>query len=339
MDNMDKTTYQILTTLQKGPMSFWEIVRSQDSTLAAATRSIRSLLGEDQITFDERSRKFSLQSFSQVLPGCNGPCPTCEGKSVVLDGRFEETLEDFLRLTRDRPPPIFEYNQGIIDPRDLALKAALMAQRGDLEGRSILLMGDDDLFSLFLALLGLARRIVVLEIDDRLIRYITKNTQSKNLAISPRQHDVNTPLPVDLQGACDTFVTEPPEGLKGMFVFLNRAIDALHTGGSGYFGLTTLESSLPKWLAIQRFLLNRGMVITDLLRNFSLYPEAGDPIMDYDKFQISREFPVSPGPPDVDYFRSSLIRVEKTDRRTIKDDEGFYTDEDTWVTMDPEDAE
>ena len=80
------------------------------------------------------------------------------------------------------------------------------------------------------------------------------------------------------------------------------------------------------------------MVITDILRNFSLYPEAGDPVEDYERFPISREFPVAPGPPDVDYFRSSLIRVEKTDLVTMKQDEQFYTDEETWVTVNPDDA-
>jgi predicted methyltransferase len=90
---------------------------------------------------------------------------------------------------------------------------------------------------------------------------------------------------------------------------------------------------------IQRFLLKKKTVITDLLRNFSLYPESGDPVEDYKVFPIWEQLPVHPGPPDRDYFRSSLIRVENTARHTVGHRGGFYTDQDTWVTLDPEEED
>jgi len=333
---MEKTKYQILRALEKAPRSFWALIQSQDSSLSEVTRTIGLMLDENQIVFDPDSRKFSLGKSSGTLPEVDESCPTCQGKGVILDGPFKEALDRFLEITTDRPPPIFEYNQGIIRPTDLALKAAVMYRRGDLEGRSILLLGDDDLFSIFLTLLDYRCTVTVLEIDERFIRYIKEKAESDGLSITARRYDINTPFPPDLRAAFDAFVTEPPEGLKGMRLFLGRAIDALSIRGAGYLGLTTLESSLPKWLAIQRFLMEKGMVITDLLRNFSLYPEADDPIRDYDEFPLSRALPVAPGPPDLDYFRSSLIRVEKTDPVAMNDDEGLYTDEETWVTVNPE---
>jgi predicted methyltransferase len=316
-------------------MSFWELIRSQDSTLSEMTRAIGLMLNKNQIIFDSEKRKFSFRNLPAILPEDDGLCQTCWGKGVTLNSRFEQALDHFLKITTDRPPPIIEYNQGIIDPRDLALKSAIMYDRGDLEGRSILLLGDDDLFSIFLALLGLSCTVTVLEIDDRIISYINGKAKSNKLTVKPQRYDVDSPFPRNLRETFDAFVTEPPEGLEGMLLFLGRAIDALGDGGAGYFGLTTLESSLSKWLAIQKFLLGREMVITDLLRNFSLYPEAGDPVDDYEKFPISKEFPVAPGPPDVDYFRSSLVRIEKAGPATMKENQGIYTDEDTWVTADP----
>jgi len=336
---MNRTEYHILRALKNKPMSFWELVRSQDSTLAEFTRTIGHMLSENQIGFNSKSREFSPEETTEVRAESNAVCPACEGKGIGLGGRFRETLERFLRLTENRPPPVFEFNQGIIDPQDLALKSAFMDDRGDLDGRSVLLLGDDDLFSIYLGLLGLTHNLTVLEIDDRLIHYIQRMAERYALAITALRYDVNAPLPQELTEACDAFVTEPPEGLKGMLLFLDRAVGSLRNGGAGYFGVTTLESSLPKWLAIQKFLMERGMVITDLLRNFSLYPEAGDPIDNYEEFPISQEFPVSPGPPNVDYFRSSLIRVEKADLRAIPKDQEFYADGDTWVTVNPETKE
>ena len=333
---MERIRYQILKALQRGPTSLWGLFRDQDASLTEAIRTITGMLANQDIVFDEERRQFSISNDLPIPSDIDGPCPTCKGKGIVLNEPFEETLERFSELTTDRPPPDAAYNQGIIDSRDLALKAAFMARRGDLEGRSVLLLGDDDLFSLFLATLDLSCRPTVLEIDDRLIRYINEKSDRHGLEITARQYDVNTPLPDELHGACHVFVTEPPEGIKGMLLFLTRAAEAIPTGGSGYFGLTTLESSLPKWLAIQRFLVERGLVITDLLRDFSLYPESGDPVGDYARFPISEQFPVHPGPPDVDYFRSSLIRIEKTEEQTTEGRGGLYTDQDTWVTMDPE---
>ncbi|MBW2059511.1 MAG: bis-aminopropyl spermidine synthase family protein [Deltaproteobacteria bacterium] len=334
---MERTEYQILRALDRQPASFWEIVRSQDSTLSEVTETLRSMLSGGKLSFDPGTRRFALENPTDLTPVGNGLCPTCQGRGFILPDPFGRALERFRELTRDRPPPLFEYNQGIIDSKDLALKSVVMYIRGDLEKRSILLVGDDDLFSIFLALLDLSSNLTVLEIDGRLIDYINRKAEQTGLAVNALQYDVKTPLPPRLSGTYNAFVTEPPEGLKGMLLFLERAIESLAPRGAGYFGLTTLESSLPKWLAIQKFLVERQMAITDLLRNFSLYPEALDPIDNYDQFPLSREFPVDPGPPDVDYFRSALIRIEKTAAGTIEQESALYTDQDTLVTVDPGD--
>jgi len=80
---MERTKYQILRTLKKKPMSFWELIRSQDSTLSEATRTIGLMLAENQIAFDQKSQKFSLQERSGILAEDDGLCPTCQGKGSV----------------------------------------------------------------------------------------------------------------------------------------------------------------------------------------------------------------------------------------------------------------
>ncbi|MEO0250808.1 MAG: bis-aminopropyl spermidine synthase family protein, partial [candidate division WOR-3 bacterium] len=45
---------------------------------------------------------------------------------------------------------------------------------GDLDGKSIALIGDDDLLSIALALAGLPSNITVLDIDERLGEFIKK---------------------------------------------------------------------------------------------------------------------------------------------------------------------
>jgi len=42
-----------------------------------------------------------------------------------------------------------------------------------------------------------------------------------------------------------------------------------------YFGLTTLECGKAKWLKIQREILGMGFALTDVIRNFTEYPDPG----------------------------------------------------------------
>jgi len=94
-----------------------------------------------------------------------------------------------------------------------------------------------------------------------------------------------------------------------------------------------VESSLPKWYEVQTILTRNRLVITDVLRNFSLYPEGeGEWEALYKNYPIMEEIPIDVGPPNIDWYSSCTIRFEKVVKTSIARSH-FYRDQDTWVTI------
>ena len=287
-----------------------------------------------KIHFHESTKKFQLVEKGSYHARIDSRCKSCNGKGLIVEGIFRETLRRFTALLTGRPMPDPKYNQGLIAFPDLALKASFMYERGDLEDRSVLLIGDDDLFGLYLGMLGMSRRILVLDIDKRILRFTEQKTGELDLNIETMKFDLSRPLPDHLHNAFDVFVSEPPEGINGMITFMKRGIRSLTQGESaGYIGITMVESSLPKWYEVQAILTRNRLVITDVLRNFSLYPEGEGEWEDlYKNYPIMGEIPMDVGRPNIDWYSSCTIRFQRAAKTSISRDR-FYGDKDTWVTV------
>ncbi|MDP2727485.1 MAG: bis-aminopropyl spermidine synthase family protein, partial [Dehalococcoidia bacterium] len=186
-------------------------------------------------------------------------------------------------------------------------RLALMADRGDLEGKDLLVLGDDDLMGLAAALTALPRRIVVIEIDPRLTGFMKEAARSEGLPLEVVTHNLEEPLPEALTASFDTFFTDPPDAPGGLRLFLSRGIQALKgPGSSGYFGVTVIESSLYRWRELQEYLVRDcGVVITDLIPDFSTYAN-----WDYLEGSLKTEMEGLLQPPREPWYRSALHRIE-----------------------------
>ncbi len=331
---MKRTEIQILRALKGSPKSFWELIPLQDSPLSVFVGGLKMLMAGGRIHFDEPTKTFRLSGNGTYHPLMELRCNACSGKGLVVGEIFRETLERFVPLIAERPTPNPHYNQGLIALPDLALKASFMFERGDLEDRAILLIGDDDLFSVYLGMLEMCQRIVVLDIDKQVLRFIDEKAKGFDLHIETTEFDINRLLPRHLRHAFDVFISEPPEGIRGMLTFLKRGISSLANGGCvGYIGMTVVESSLHKWYEVQALLTRNRLVITDVLRNFSLYPEGeGEWENLYENYPIMEEISLDVGPPTVDWYSSCLIRFERVGKTAISRHR-FYGDAETLVTI------
>jgi len=332
--SVERIEIQILRALKESSKSFWELVALQDSTLSALVATIKRLMAGGKIHFDRSTKMFQLLRGGEYHSRMDQRCKFCNGKGLIVKGMFHRTLQQFTSMLAGRPMPDPNYNQGLISFPDLALKASFMYERGDLENRAILLIGDDDLFSVYLGMLGMSQRIFVLDIDKQVLRFIQEKAGELGLNIETMESDLSRSLPHHLQQAFDVFISEPPEGIRGMLTFLKRGIKSLVEGeGAGYIGITMVESSLPKWYEVQAILTRNRLVITDALRNFSLYPEGeGEWENCYKNYPIMGEIPIDVGPPNMDWYSSCLIRFEAVPKISISRNH-FYGDKDTWVTL------
>lgn len=251
-------------------------------------------------------------------------CRSCEGRSISL-GRFRRALERFEVLAAERPEPVPEFDQAYVTPETTMARLALMADRGDLAGKDLLVLGDDDLMGLGAALTGLPKRVVVVEIDSRLTDFMSEAARVDGLSLQIMAHDLALPLPPGLAGSFDTFFTDPPDAQGGMRLFLSRAIEALKgPGTSGYFGLTMIESSLYRWRELQEYLVRDcGVVVTDIISDFSTYVN-----WDYLGRSLGTEMDGHLRPPEKPWYRSALYRIEllpgSKPRLDGLDQEGLY---------------
>ncbi len=261
-------------------------------------------------------------------------CSHCDGKTVELDA-FSDLLRQFREVVKERPQPKHDFDQAYVTPETTVARIALMHTRGDLENRELFVLGDDDLTSIALMLSGLPKRIAVLDIDERLVKFIEKTADELGYSdIEMFTFDLREPLPDYALHKFDTFITDPPETVEAIRAFVGRGIATLKGPGcAGYFGITRRESSLDKWREIQRVLLNEfGVVVTDIIRNFNEYVNWG-----YEEETRAWKLLPVKVKPGYNWYRSYMFRIQTLggskgfeDRITVGDE--LYNDEEASTT-------
>lgn len=232
-------------------------------------------------------------------------CKACKGRGVLFD---RELLKEYKKIAEGRPEPISEYDQGYQTPESVIARVAFMEQYGDVKNRRILILGDDDLMSLALALTGKPKEIVVYEIDERICDFIEKRSKEIGFDIDVRVQDLQYPIAADHIGHFDTFHCDPLESVSGLKMFLVRGIAGLKKGGSGYFGITVIESYWERWVEFQKMVLELGAVITDILPDFSYYVPWGY-ITEQEFWKKMEGIGLEVEPPKKPWYRSHLWRV------------------------------
>ncbi len=338
---MDRIDRQWLQVLAGGPLSVYQLLDRQDASLPEFFQRLQTWqergwlqLQDGQVALTEEGQRLA-QEWGAFFEDVR--CPSCGGTGYRWGPRLDEAFQQYLEITRHRPQAAAQYDQGFISPEGVMQRVAFLYERGDLLGTHIFVVGDDDLLSLAAALTGLPRAITVIDIDQRLIDFINHWAREKNLPVEARVVDVQHALPEDLQGRFDVFVTDPVETLPGIELFLSRGVSALKgVGGAGYFGLTTLEASRAKWYRIQQMLHEMGFVITDIRRQFNVYPQLEGNFFRYqEQLPIVRQLGVRI---DHDWYKSAFYRIEAveppkprvTGTRII--DEAVYRDDESWAT-------
>lgn len=226
----------------------------------------------DTTRLTDRGQALANELHAQATPDL--VCPNCDGSGTdwgALHRVYDRYMEIYEGRPRSENP---EYDQGAMTPESLFRRVALMVHMGDLQGARVVCLGDDDLASIAIGLTGLAQRIVVLEIDDRIGDYIAAMAREHELPITVRHQDLTRPLPPELLGSFDTFVCDPPETEAGLLLFVEKGLALLKPADAhaGYFGATVLEASLAKWARWQKQLLNaHEIAFTHILPPFTEY--------------------------------------------------------------------
>lgn len=265
------------------------------------------------------------------LPGLCTACERCEGRGYAC-AREYAPLAEFDEIAADRPRAKEEFDQWYMTPEHALHRVGLFHARGDLLNRRILIIGDDDLLGIGCALTGLPLEVVVLEVDQRIIDFTNAVAKERGLRLTARTFDARHALPEEFRRRFDVFACDPVETVEGCKVFLSRGAAGLKGLGSAiYFGLTTLECTKRKWFDIQKLLASMNFVFTDVIRNFTEYPDPGWE----ERLPIWANLRMKP---TSTWYRSSVLRLEAVDvprpvvAEAYEGDWDFFLDDDTWAT-------
>lgn len=188
-------------------------------------------------------------------------------------------------IANRRPPPLREYDQIYMRAGDLVLQTKLMAPL--LARKRVAFVGDGDCMSLMLVMFGAAQiitppeRMTVLDFDERIIDNIERFSDQHGFRhlIDTRLYNVRDPVPNDLIGGSDWFYTNPPYGSKNngrsISMFVDRGADlSSREGSSGCIILPygrKLDWAREAAREVQRYLLQKGYVVSDCLQQLHQY--------------------------------------------------------------------
>lgn len=154
-------------------------------------------------------------------------------------------------------------------------RALYLLEETSLARSSLLLLGDDDLTSIAVALV--ARRfdldvaITVLDVDARVVEFVRSHVPDADC----RVHDLREPLPADLLGRFGVAMTDPPYTVAGGSLFLARAVSALRAGAGAEVLLCFGPKDHAASLELYRRTVELGLYPRAVLRNFNEYLGAG----------------------------------------------------------------
>lgn len=339
------TEDKVLSILLKEPMDYWNLLAETNILIKNFIISLNKLKDLNYIDFNNelilltgQGREYCIRK--KIDPFRNFRCEKCRGRTVDFTQLPKEGIEKYLEIYKNHPTNISKYDQGCVTPEISLERVCYFLNRGDIQNSSIIFIGDDDLTSIALALFCKFDRIVVLDIDNRIVEYINEVAKVENIKnFEAFVYDVRDPLPKEFLRSFDMFFTDPVETITGFSVFINRGIFSLKGKNcAGYFGLTNLEASNEKWHLFEKNLINAGFIITDILEKFHYYNLP--PLIGNKGYKVLDLAPFKVKSTDKLWYNSSLIRIysvfelksfDKDSKGNFNNNIDFYLDDDGYV--------
>lgn len=208
-------------------------------------------------------------------------CESCRGSQVCIPAELTAAVDRLAQIMSQAPAVDLTLDQSYCTPETKVRRVLYLIRAGSLPAESLLLVGDDDLMSLAVAVVGaslgipLARRLTVVDISSPVLQFLAAWSAPIGLSAELVRHDLRAPLPANLRGQFGTAMTDPPYTPDGARLFLSRAVEGLAPGP----GQTVFFSFGPKGpddaLTVQRSIADLGLVSAEMIRNFNEYEGAG----------------------------------------------------------------
>ena len=162
---------------------------------------------------ETRPVQFTLEGRRRFATGpvLSVTCPACGGRGIELPSAVARLRRGLAAGAAAAPPPRVELDQCHCTPKTKLRRVLAMHAAAAIDGRRILLLGDDDLISITLLrfvrqLGGRIEELVVVDADERVLTFVEEELAGAPFPFRCVQHDLREPL----GGTFDTVVTDPP---------------------------------------------------------------------------------------------------------------------------------
>ena len=300
---------------ERQPVDLWDVIHHSDEYVRVVMEIFEVLKNEGFVDVDGKGR-LTLTGKGKELMGELGAraadTPTITSLAsygIELPPKWQKILEEARRLFTEVVPKD-AYDQAPLLPESAVRKAFYIYARGDVAGKRIAAVGDDDLLSIIFALTGEVQQTLALDIDAKLLATIREYAQKQRLPVETLQHDLREPLPQNVRSRFHTFVTEPPDTVEGITLFVSRGVELLQDepGMVGYCGISTTACPPAGIAEIQKRFTEMGLVVSAWLPKFNQYP----PVRTELKHVEVPDFYDPFYPPKKVWYMSDLVRIKTT---------------------------
>jgi hypothetical protein len=174
------------------------------------------------------------------------------------------------KLAQGRPREHDEWQQSHVTLRTSLLRALYLPYRGDAQGKDVVLLGDADLTSLAMCLVGNFGRIIILEGDPEVVSFLRSAIdQLATENVEVLSWDARNPLPDNLRESADTVMCDPSRRLYRLF--FGCGAELLRASGVFYTFVNPSHGDPAGQFILQRDAISQGWILTDSIPVFNEY--------------------------------------------------------------------
>lgn len=219
---------------------------------------------------------------SAHAPQFDGTCPYCGGIGLLIPAELKGLTDELEQVAAGAPQARLELDQTHCTVATKLHRVLLMHEAGALDGKDILLLGDDDLISIAIARFAVAtgtaarlKTVTVIDTDPAVLGWIEQQTSGSGVTVRLVERDLRESLPPDLTESFDVACTDPPYTVAGATLFLSRAVSALRRQPGQHVFFSFGARRPAETLDTQRLIADLGLTVRAVIPNFNSYVGVG----------------------------------------------------------------
>lgn len=201
-----------------------DLVRASGVAHAVVASLFRALETAGEV---EREPGGDRRRLSSPVPYTGAAGPTLADPVAHLLPAHSRAAEELARAVAEGPASDLDLDHVSATAETALRRALFLATRFDLRHRTLLCVGDHDLTSLAVALVRPEARVLVVDLDERVLAHIDAVAARLGLPVRTHTADLRLGLPASLREGADLVFTDPPYTPDGVDLFVRRGVEGL----------------------------------------------------------------------------------------------------------------